>query len=49
MPVEEFHAELGVIVDLSTLEMRTSATTEMTAEGVNKPEINVLKRPTFSL
>ena len=47
--MEEFHSELGVITDLSTFEMRTSATTEMTAEGVNKPEIDILKSPTFSL
>jgi hypothetical protein len=40
--MEEFHPKLGVIADLSALEMRTSATAKMMAKGIQPVEIDVL-------
>jgi len=44
MMMKELHSELGVIADLSTLEMRTSATAKVTAKGLKHGEIDVLQR-----
>jgi hypothetical protein len=47
--MKEFHSELGVVADLSALEMRASATPKMAAKGIKHIEIDVLQTPTFSL
>jgi hypothetical protein len=39
--MEKLHSELSVIANLSTPEMRTSATAKMAAKGINDGEINV--------
>jgi hypothetical protein len=40
--MEEFHSELGVVANLSTLEMRASATPKMAAKDIQHSEIDVL-------
>ncbi len=47
--MEELHSKLGVIADLSALEMRASATAKMTAKGIKQVEINVLQDTAFPL
>jgi hypothetical protein len=42
MMMKELRAELGVIADLSALEMRASATAKVTTKGIKQSEINVL-------
>jgi hypothetical protein len=49
MMMKELHSELGVIADLSALEMRASATAKMTAKGIKQSEIDVLQYTTFPL
>jgi len=49
MMMKELHSELGVIADLSALEMRASATPKMVAKGIKHIEIDVLQNATFSL
>ena len=39
--MKELHSELGVIADLSALEMRASATAQMTIKGIKRAEIDV--------
>jgi hypothetical protein len=46
---KEFHSELGVVANLSALEMRTSATPKMTAKVIKHIEIDVLQNAAFSL
>jgi hypothetical protein len=40
--MEKLHSELGVITDLSTLEMRASATAKVAAKAIKHIEIDVL-------
>ena len=47
--MEELHSELGVIADLSALEMRASATAKMAAKGIKHGEIDVLQHTAFPL
>ena len=49
MMMEELHSELGVIADLSALEMRASATAKMAAKGIKQVEIDVLQNTAFPL
>ena len=44
MMMKELHSELGVIADLSALEMRASATAKVTTKGIKQDEIDVLQR-----
>jgi hypothetical protein len=44
MMMKEPHSELGVIADLSALEMRASATAKVTTKGLKRGEIDVLQR-----
>jgi hypothetical protein len=39
--MEELHSELGMIANLSTLEMRASATAKVAAEGIKHVEIDI--------
>jgi len=43
MMMKKLHSELGVIADLSALEMRASATAKVTAKGLKRGEIDVLQ------
>ena len=43
MMMKELHSELGMIADLSALEMRASATAEVTAKRLKRCEIDVLQ------
>jgi hypothetical protein len=45
--IEEFHAKLGVIANLSTLEMRTSATAKMLAKGAEYLLVDVAQDAAF--
>jgi hypothetical protein len=47
--MEELHSELGVVADLSALEMRASATPKMAAKGIKHVEIDVLRSNAFPL
>jgi hypothetical protein len=47
--MEEFHAELGVIANLSAPENRASATPKMAAKGFQHLEIDVLQNTAFPL
>src|SRR4051812_36164771 len=47
--MEELHSKLGVIADLSALEMRASATAKMTAKGIKQVEIDVLQETALPL
>jgi hypothetical protein len=49
MMMKELHSELGVIADLSALEMRTSASAKVTAKGIKQGEIDVLQHTPFPL
>jgi hypothetical protein len=49
MMMKELHSELGVIADLSALEMRASATAKVTAKGLEQGEIDVLQHTAFPL
>jgi hypothetical protein len=49
MLMKELHSELGVIADLSALEMRASATAKVTAKGTKDGEIDVLQHTPFPL
>jgi len=41
--MEKLHSELGVIADLSALEMRASATAKVAAKAIKDVEIDVLQ------
>jgi hypothetical protein len=47
--MKKLHSELGVVADLSALEMRASATPKMAAKGIQHIEIDVLQNTTFPL
>ena len=47
--MEELNAKLGVVADLSALEMRASATPKMAAKGIKHVEIDVLQNTAFPL
>lgn len=47
--MKDFHSKLGVIADLSALEMRASATAKMPAKGIKQAEIDVLQNTAFPL
>ena len=47
--MEELHSEVGVIADLSTLEMRAAAPAKMAAKRIEHVEIDVLQSATSSL
>jgi hypothetical protein len=47
--MKELHSELGVVADLSALEMRASATPKMAAKGIKHIEIDVLQNTAFPL
>jgi hypothetical protein len=47
MMMKELHSELGVIADLSALEMRASA--KVTAKGIKHDGIDVLQHTPFPL
>jgi len=47
--MEELHPELGVVANLSALEMRASATPKMAAKGIKHVEIDVLHSTAFAL
>jgi hypothetical protein len=49
MMMKELHSELGVIADLSALEMRASATAKVTAKGIKQGEIDVFQHTPFPL
>lgn len=49
MMMEQLHSKLGVIADLSALEMRASATGKMTAKGIKQAEIDVFQNTAFPL
>jgi hypothetical protein len=49
MMMKELHSELGVIADLSALEMRASATAKVTSKGIKQGEIDVLQHTPFPL
>jgi hypothetical protein len=49
MMMKELHSELGVVADLSTLEMRASTTTEVTSKGIKQGEVDVLQHTPFPL
>jgi len=49
MMMKELHSELGVIADLSALEMRASAMAKVTAKGIKQSEIDVLQNTAFPL
>jgi hypothetical protein len=43
MMMKELYSELGVVADLSALEMRASATAKVTAKGFKRGDIDVLQ------
>jgi hypothetical protein len=47
--MKELHSELGVVANLSTLEMGASATSKMAAKGIKLIEIDVLQNTAFPL
>jgi len=47
--MEELRSELGVVANLSPLEMRASATAKVTAKGLKQGEIYVLQHTPFPL
>jgi hypothetical protein len=47
--MEELHPELGVVANLSALEMRASATPKMAAKRIKHIEIDVLQNTAFPL
>jgi hypothetical protein len=47
--MKKLHSELSVITNLSTPEMRTSATAKMAAKVINRSEINVPQNAAFLL
>src|SRR5580704_16943701 len=49
MMMKELRSELGVIADLSAIEMRASATAKVTAKGIKQGEIDVLQHTPFPL
>jgi hypothetical protein len=49
MMMKELHSELGVMADLSALEMRASATAKVTTKGLKHGEIDVLQHTPFPL
>ena len=49
MMMKELHSELGVIADLSALEMRASATAKVTSKGIKQGEIDVFQQTPFPL
>src|SRR5260370_30726526 len=49
MMMKELYSELGVIADLSALEMRASASAKVNAKGIKKGEIDVLQETPFPL
>lgn len=49
MMMKEFHSELGVVANLSALEMRASATPKMAGKGIKHGEIDILQGIPFPL
>ena len=47
--MEQLDSELGVVADLSALEMRASATPKMAAKGIKHVEIDVFQDTAFPL
>ena len=47
--MKELGSELGVIADLSPLEMRASATAKVPSKGIKQGEIDVLQHTPFPL
>ena len=47
--MEQLDSELGVVADLSALEMRASATAKVTSKGIKQGEIDVLQHTPFPL
>jgi hypothetical protein len=47
--MEELHSELGVVANLSALEMRASTTPKMAAKGIKHVEVDVLQNTAFPL
>jgi hypothetical protein len=47
--MEELRSELGVVANLSALEMRASATPKMAAKGIKHIEIDILQNTAFTL
>jgi len=49
MTMKELYSELGVVADLSALEMRASATANVTAKGIEHREVDVFQHTPFPL
>jgi hypothetical protein len=49
MPMEKLHSKMRVIADLSSLEMRASATAKVAAKGIKRVEIDVRQNAAFPL
>jgi len=49
MMMKELRSELGVVANLSALEMRASATPKMSVKGIKHGAIDSLQNATFSL
>ena len=47
--MEELHSEMRVIANLSSLEMRTSATAKMLTKGIKRVQIDVRQNIAFPL
>jgi hypothetical protein len=47
--MKELHSELGVVANLSALEMGASATSKMAAKGIKLIEIDVFQNTAFPL
>jgi hypothetical protein len=47
--MEEFDSKLGVVADLSALEMRTSATTQMSGKGIKQFDVDIFQNTPFPL
>ena len=47
--MEELDSKLGVVADLSALEMRTSATPKMSGKGIKQFEVDVFQDTAFPL
>jgi hypothetical protein len=47
--MEQLHSKVGVIANLSSLEMGTSAAAKMLTEGIEHVEIDVRQNATFPL
>ena len=47
--MKKLHSEVGVVANLSALEMRASATAKVTAKGIKQSDIDVLQHTPFPL